>query len=63
MTADADVPLIVITGTSLLFTLSPFDPLSYASAAVVLTTAALLASFLPARRATHVDPVNALRAE
>jgi hypothetical protein len=39
------------------------DPLSYASAAIVLCLAAGFASFVPARRAARVDPMVALRAE
>ncbi|HTC32754.1 MAG TPA: ABC transporter permease [Bryobacteraceae bacterium] len=48
---------------SLLFGISPLDPLTYASVPVVLVTAAVLASYLPARRASAVDPVEALKAE
>ena len=48
---------------SLLFEVSPFDPLTYAAVSVVLVAAAVLASYLPARRASAVDPVEALRAE
>jgi len=46
-----------------LFAVRPFDPLTLAAMAVVLLGAALLASWLPARRATNVDPVIALRYE
>ena len=49
--------------SSLLFGVTALDPIAYAAAAAVLTTAAALASYLPARRATAVDPVEALRAE
>lgn len=48
---------------SLLFSVSPSDPLTYAAMSVALISAAALASYLPARKATQVDPVEALRAE
>ena len=43
--------------------LSPFDPVSYLGVAAILTVAGLAASYIPARRATRVDPVVALREE
>jgi putative ABC transport system permease protein len=48
---------------SLLFQVSPSDPLVLAAVAAMLLVVALLASFLPARRASRVDPVSALRAD
>ena len=48
---------------SLLFEVKPADPVTLAAAAVLLGAIALLASLLPARRATRVDPLIALRAE
>jgi len=48
---------------SLLFELSPTDPLTLGSMAVLLASVALLASYLPARRATRLDPLIALRSE
>jgi ABC-type antimicrobial peptide transport system permease subunit len=49
--------------TSLLFEISPVDPITYLGVALALATAVVIASYLPARRAAGVDPVEALRAE
>jgi ABC-type antimicrobial peptide transport system permease subunit len=48
---------------SFLHGISPFDPLTYALVAAFLAVVAVVASGLPARRATKVDPIVALRAE
>jgi predicted permease len=49
--------------STLLFEISPLDPITYGSVSVVLVLAAMLASYLPARRVTCVDPSEALRAD
>jgi putative ABC transport system permease protein len=48
---------------NLLYKVSPRDPLAFELAFVVITLASLAACFLPAWRATRIDPVQALRNE
>jgi len=49
--------------TGLLVGVSAVDPATYVAVSTTLTAIALLASYLPARRAAHIDPIQALRAE
>jgi len=48
---------------SILFQVSPMDPVALGAATIVLTAATLAACFIPARRATRVSPTTALRSE
>jgi ABC-type antimicrobial peptide transport system permease subunit len=48
---------------TLLLDVSPFDPLTYAVVSLTLVAVCVLASVIPAHRASRVDPIIALRAE
>ena len=49
--------------SSLLYGIGPADPMTYAAALVVTVSSAVLASYVPARRAANIDPIETLRAE
>ncbi len=55
--------LLSQTMTKMLFSVTPTDPVTFGGVAAVLVGVALVASYLPARRATRVDPIVALRAQ
>ena len=55
--------LLSQTMTKMLFSVKPTDPVTFGAVAITLIGVALLACYVPARRATRVDPIVALRAE
>jgi putative ABC transport system permease protein len=55
--------LLSQTMTKMLFSVKPTDPVTFGAVAITLNGVALLACYVPARRATRVDPIVALRAE
>jgi putative ABC transport system permease protein len=62
----AGIPAVLVVARfaeTLLFDLSPTDPLSLTLAGLVMLAVAILAAYLPARRATRIDPLVALRYE
>lgn len=61
--ATVGVPVAYFAGRSLrtmLYEIPPLDPISYSTGAIVLIAVSVLAAFLPARRASRIEPMVAL---
>jgi putative ABC transport system permease protein len=59
----AGAALLTRTAASLLYAVSPLDPLTYAAVTAALVAVAVLATWAPARRATRFEPIEILRSE
>ncbi|MDP2137549.1 MAG: hypothetical protein Q8J74_06810, partial [Candidatus Didemnitutus sp.] len=58
------IAILAATGIqNFLFDISPTDPLTYIAVALLITVVSAIAVWVPAHRATRVDPMIALRAE
>lgn len=60
------LPIALVMGKllgSVIIGMSPYDPAVFSSALLALAAASMIASYIPARRATHVNPLSALRAD
>jgi putative ABC transport system permease protein len=68
VTAGAVAGVVAASGAvrlvrGLLYGIEPTDPVAYAGATLVLAAMAFIAAYLPARRASRIDPLAALRHE
>jgi ABC-type antimicrobial peptide transport system permease subunit len=63
ITVDPIIFAVTRLTSSLLFGLSPTDPVSLVAAALAMLVVGLVAGYLPSRRATRVDPMVTLRCE
>ena len=61
--APASALVMTRVMSALLFGVTPMDTVTYAGASAMLVTVALLATYVPARRAARIDPLVALRCE